>query len=140
MIASNHQMYQMYLLNYLNKILGEKTIHFIATPYMNNSLLTDPLIEFERNMDEFYKKLFILYNLKWKNKNCDWSTSVIKYLNTINADKRRNLYNIIVANKNFFNTGNINQQMEEIFFKKINMQSNIKNCQKKLEYGGGKIV
>lgn len=57
MLASNHQTYQMYLLNYLNKIISGNEICFVANPYMNKSNVMNPLVEYEKTEDSIYKKL-----------------------------------------------------------------------------------
>lgn len=130
-VASNHQVFQMYLLNYINRIVKNDNISFIASPYMNNNL--NAKIEFDNKTDEYYKKLFILYNLSWKNKSCNWSQSVISYLNKINEDDRKKLYYAIL-NQSRVISKNIDNDiyLEKILTKCANMQNNL-NYVKKLE-------
>lgn len=131
MLASNHQTLQMYLLNYLNRISRNDEICFIANPYMNNCAKFDPLQELDKTSDEFYKKLFILYNLKWKKKNCDWSKSVIDYLSTISNTRRQNLYKTILLSKNKIDqTLPIDEYIENILITCTNMQKNIADAKK----------
>lgn len=128
MIASNHQIHQMYLLNYLNKITDNKDICFIAHPYMNKVDNLNPMFEYEKTTDEIYKKLFILYNLKWKKKNCDWSKSVIDFLSSISTIRRNDLYRVIldcVNGQKNADLSSLNDLIESIFLKDINMQLNI---------------
>ena len=132
MIASNHQLYQMYLLNYLNKIVTGNQICFVASPYMNESNIINPLEEYEKTNDNIYKKLFILYNLKWRNKNCNCSSSTIDFLSNISTTIRNNLYRVIVnyGEKNSENGVPLDLYIESIFQKGINMQSNISESKK----------
>lgn len=126
-LASNHQVLQMYLLNYLNRIVKKDDICFIANPYMNLCKDFNPLEEYEKTSDEFYKKLFILYNLKWRKKNCDWSKSVIEYISTISNTRRENLYKTILhtARKITEEKTSDDEYIEKILNQGINMQENI---------------
>lgn len=132
MLASNHQTYQMYLLNYLNNIIGGKEICFVANPYMDQSSELDPLIEYEKTMGEIYKKLFILYNLKWKRKNCEWSKSVINYLDKTSTTRRNNLYKVILESAKKFDESKMStdEYLEAILNQGINMQRNIPESKK----------
>lgn len=131
MLASNHQTLQMYLLNYLNRISRNDEICFVANPYMNNCTEFDPSQELNKTSDEFYKKLFILYNLKWRKKNCDWSKSVIDYLSTISNTRRQNLYKTILLSKNQFDQNMpIDEYIENILITGTNMQKNIVDAKK----------
>lgn len=130
MLASNHQLYQMYILNYLNGIVSGTPICFIANPYMNNSS-TNILEQYEKTQNDIYKKLFILYNLKWRNKNCDWSSSVIEYLSTISTTRRNNLYEVIRNCRTKFNEdAKIDVYLESILTRGINMQINIEESKR----------
>ncbi len=132
MLASNHQLYKMYLLNYLNKIISGNEICFVAHPYMNLSRELNPLAEYEKTRDSIYKKLFILYNLKWQNKNCDWSSSTISYLSNISTTRRNNLYKVIenCGNKFDENMMPLDEYLENILRRGINMQQNIPESKK----------
>ncbi len=132
MLASNHQTYQMYLLNYLNRIISGNEICFVANPYMNQSKTINPLAEYEKTTDGIYKKLFILYNLKWRNKNCDWSSSVIDYLSNTSTTRRNNLYKVIQDCGKRFDESKMptDLYLENILHKGINMQTNITESKK----------
>lgn len=132
MLASNHQTYQMYLLNYLNKIISGNEICFVANPYMNKSNVMNPLVEYEKTEDSIYKKLFILYNLKWRSKNCDWSPSIIDFLSNISTTRRNNLYRVIEScGKKIDESGlPLDLYLESILQKGINMQRNIPESKK----------
>lgn len=91
LIASNHQLFIMYLMNYISKITSDKKLLFVASPYMKGNLA----IEFEKYNSkslESFKKLYMLYNLKWNQKDCNWSDTIFKYLNGISETKLNNLY------------------------------------------------
>ena len=78
------------------------------------------------------KKLFILYNLKWRNKNCDWSPSIIDFLSNISTTRRNNLYRVIEScGKKIDESGlPLDLYLESILQKGINMQRNIPESKK----------
>ncbi len=127
MHASNHQIYQMYLLNYFNKIISNREICFVANPYMKDSKMINPLAEYEKTSDEIFKKLLILYNLKWRKKTCEWSPTIIDFLSNISTTRRNNLYKVIQNCGNKFNEHEmpLDVYIENIFLNGINMQTNI---------------
>lgn len=130
-IASNHQLFPMYLMDYISKTTSNKKLTFIASPYIECDL-NKAKEQYElRNLSE-YKKLLLLYNLKWNNKNCIWSDSNSRYLNNISNTKLKNLYKSMVIsaqdliNNNFFS----DELIYEILSKQTNMQNNIKIMKK----------
>ena len=132
LIASNHQLLLMYLMNYFSKITSKKNLTFVANPYVLNKDEDLSLNFFEKD-NEYYKKLFILYNLKWGQKTCYWSQSVINYLNTISDTKLLNLYkSIILYSKDIISsdTLTLDKQIDKILSTGTNMQNNIKLMKK----------
>ena len=77
------------------KFISNKDLTFIANPYISNK---EDLLDCKINNkdSESYKKLFILYNLRWRQKDCYWSESVIDYLNSISNTKLDNLYKVLI--------------------------------------------
>lgn len=131
LLASNHQVLQMYLLNYLNRITRNDDLCFVANPYMNFCDDFDPLQELNKIPDEFYKKLFILYNLKWRKKNCDWSKTVIEYLSSISEIRRQKLYEVLLMSKSQLNENvPTDEYVERILLSGVNMQNNIADAKK----------
>ena len=139
-IASNHQLYEMYIMNYLSKMIGEKSLSFIATPYLDSYPNFNPELEFAKMDDEFLIKLAILYTLKWKKKNCAWDPSIIKGLANLKPEERGQIWEIL---SNYRIAGSILEDpiplsegmslMEEInqmLGYKINMGRNIKTLRR----------
>lgn len=127
LLASNHQVLLMYLMNYLSRITSNKELTFVANPYvLNKGERLDQ--KYFLNDNEFYKKLFILYNLKWKQKDCNWSSSIIDYLSTISNTKLNNLYKtILYSSKEIIKQDMpLDMQIDKILIRGTNMQENIK--------------
>ena len=59
LIASNHQLYEMFISNYINNIFGNKNLHFIATPYLTNNENIDLADKILSKENPIYKKLSI---------------------------------------------------------------------------------
>ncbi len=133
-IASNHQLYNMFFINYLSKISSDKKIHFIATPYINGNL-NDIKKEYQARKLKEYKLLLLLYNLKWKNKNSKWSTSNYNYLVNISDTKLKNLYEALLYEGKEKQDENIFSNIDNILSSSSNMQKNI-SMMKKLYKNG----
>lgn len=134
-IASNHQLFVMFLMNYISKISSNKKLIFIGTPYLNVDLKK---AWNEYNLKELkeYKSLLLLYNMRWKNKNCSWDESITKYLNTISDTKIKNLYkSIILDSKQCIDYEDFVKSLNIAIEKSTNMQNNIKVMKK--YYKGG---
>ncbi len=140
LIASNHQLLIMYLMNYLSRLTSKKSITFLATPYILSKQSVDFSSYFLKDI-ETYKKLFILYNLKWKQKDCFLSESLITYLNSISKTKLDNLYNaVLVGAQEYCNMSvPLSEQMNLMLDRAANQQESIK-LMKKLHKGGIKNV
>lgn len=98
LIASNHQLLTMYLINYISKMSSCKKLYFIANPYVNpcDETLRDVMTRYDLRASMAYKKLFILYNLTWKRKNCIWSEGIYNYLSNISDSEIDDLYSITI--------------------------------------------
>lgn len=137
LIASNHQLLLMYLMNYLAKITSNKNLTFVANPYVLNKD-EDISSKFYEIDNEFYKKLFILYNLKWRQKTCYWSSSIYDYLSKASSTKLLNLYkSIIISSKDLINYKKLSleEQIDKILIDNTNMQENIKLMKKLYKEG-----
>lgn len=135
-IASNHQLFSMFVMNCLAQTTSIKNLIFIANPYINVDLeKAKEQYEF-RKLDE-YKKMLLLYNLKWKNKNCDWCDSNYRFLANISDTKVKNLYNsmIISAHEICDSDLPIDEMLYRILNQSTNMQENIKIMKKLYKTG-----
>lgn len=135
-IASNHQLFAMYIMNYLSAISSDKKLTFIANPYLNMDL-NKVKIQYEKQQLKEYKMLLLLYNLRWHNKNCNWSDSIMNYLNGISDTKIKNLYKSMLLNAE--ELINDNDSLEENLYRLLsyntNMQNNIKVMKKMFNDG-----
>lgn len=129
LIASNHQLFEMFILNYINNISGEKNLNFIATPYMNKTEL-DIFYELNKFDDELYKKIALLYTLKWKNKNCDWDSTIFKGVARLGNENRIDLYEIITSGFTE-DINDITKYINDYLLRHISMQKNIKTLKRR---------
>lgn len=128
LIASNHQLYEMFISNYINNIIGNKKVHYIATPYLTNK----ENINFEEkifsNENSLYKKMAILYNLKWKYQTSNWNNGILSILNKLSDEDLKELYNILLSLPVDLSFG-----MEDVInslLNDINLTSNIKRLKR----------
>lgn len=133
-ISSNHQIFNIYLMNYLAQNTSNKNLTFIASPYVKGDL-KEIKRQYEMRVLKEYKVLLLLYNLKWKNKDSTWSDSVMQYLTNISDKRLENLYkSIIISAKNNENL-DLDQLINSIFNQETNMQNSIKNMKKLYKEG-----
>lgn len=136
-IASNHQIFNMYLMNYLAKKTSNKALTFVASPYIKANL-KEAQLQYEKKLLKEYKALLLLYNLKWKNKDCIWDDSIMNYLMNISDTKLKNLYkSMLISTKDILDVNHLDELLFQILNNKTNMQKNIKTM-KKL-YKDGKL-
>ena len=93
--------------------------------------------QYEKKLLKEYKALLILYNLRWHNKNCNWSDSVASYLNGISETKIKNLYKSMILNAS--ELINPDAKIEEILYILLNYNTNMQNnikIMKKMYKGG----
>lgn len=128
LIASNHQLYEMFVSNYINNILSDKIVHYIATPYLSNYANVDLQKKILSSNNECYKKLSILYNLKWKYQTVNWNNGILAILNRLNEEEIRELYNIII-NTPYSDCDSIDNIINTVLFN-INLNKNIKVLKK----------
>lgn len=135
-IASNHQLFTMYLMNNIANNTSDTQLSFIASPYLNVNL-EEAKRQYELRKLREYKTLLILYNLKWKNKNCPWSDSNMQYLSTISNTKLVNLYKsmIISSREKANNELSLDSYIYQTLNIETNMQNNIKTMKKLFRNG-----
>ena len=125
-IASNHQLFAMFYMNYIASISSKKNLIFVATPYLNVDL-KKAWEEYSFRESKEYKSLLLLYNMRWRNKNCNWSESVASFLSTISDTKLKNLYKSMIMEANQYLEQEISAKtLNEAIDKSTNMQNNIK--------------
>lgn len=135
LIASNHQLLKMFIMNYINGVSTEQTLTFVAHPYMKATNLEEVQKIYNQVQDEYFKKLFILYQLNWDKKTCSYSDSVIRYLSNISNTRRLNLYRgIIELSEEFYSLSyqysEYGEFINKMIKRNINMQKNIQYSKK----------
>lgn len=130
LIASNHQLLKMFIMNYVNGVSTYQNLTFVAHPYMQTTNVEIIQKIYNQIPDVYFKKLFILYQLNWDKKTCNYSDSIIKYLSNISNTRRLNLYrDIIELSEEFYSLNGCYNDYGEFINKmikrNINMQKNI---------------
>lgn len=128
LIASNHQLYQMFISNYINNIFNEKNVHYIATPYLLNGENLDLTQKIYSKDSSLYKKLVVLYSLKWKYKTLNWNNGIISILDKLDDENLFKLYNNLL-NINFDENSSVENNINKLFVK-INLNNNIKTLKR----------
>lgn len=93
-MCSNHQLYQLYLVTLLEKCFSNEgqTIS-LATPYFN---LSDKNLEKELDGRILSLQLFSIFNQKWSKKENVFDEGLLKFINTMNVEKKEMLYRIVM--------------------------------------------
>lgn len=135
-IASNHQLFNMFLMNYLARATSDKKLIFIASPYMKVNL-NEAKKQYEVRKLKEYKALLLLYNLRWKGKECVWSDSIMNYLTSISDARLSNLYkSMILSSKSRINNDyELEDIINSILVNETRMQENIKIMKKLFKDG-----
>ena len=116
-ISSNHQLFNIFILNCLNELYYKKDLTFIATPY-----LQPKDFNFEKYIEgrnDVLFKLCLLYSIKWKTKNSKFQPLMLERLSKLNDDQINFLY------KNILENSDENIRYEDILFDKMNYQINM---------------
>lgn len=126
LIASNHQLYEIFISNYVNGVFDDKRVSYIATPYLVNK---DNKFDIGRRVIEeensIRKKLMILYNLKWKYKTLNWNNGVLEIIKRMSESEIQQLYyNILNIN---FNTDEDLNVIIDCLFSELNLSKNVKS-------------
>ena len=132
LVACNKQFSKMFFIDYINKISKKDNLTFVGHPYISNVEGLDVNFEYYKSQNEYYKKMFILYNLGWNNKTCKWSKSKIDYLSNISDTRRKNLYDALLMSSKEINNIYLptDENISNILQKGINFQQNISKSKK----------
>ena len=111
-------------------------LSFIASPYLDVDL-NEAERQYELRKLKEYKSLLILYNLKWKNKNCHWADSTTQYLSTLSDTKLVNLYKSMIISSREEDSEKLllDSYLNQTLNNKTNMQNNIKTMKKLFKDG-----
>lgn len=92
-LCCNHQLYQFYLVGMLEKCFNQDSNTVcLATPYLEKSAHEDLLKERVLSL-----KLFAILSLKWANKENKFDPGLLRYLNSMNVNKKEMLYDLITS-------------------------------------------
>lgn len=117
-LCSNHQLFQLYMVLMLQNCFNKDTNTIgIATPYINIAGS-----DLERSLEEriLSLKLFTLFNFKWSKKENLIDEGLITYLNSMNVEKKQQLYNIVM--QEYF-SDSLENDIKKILLKDFNFQS-----------------
>lgn len=121
-LCCNHQLFQLYMVLMLERCFNNETKTIgIATPYIN---IPNNDIEKELENRVLSLKLFTLFNLKWGKKENNVDVGLIRYLNSMNVEKKQQLYDIIME-KNMMNA-------DEVIIKTLLNDFNFQNANNEL--------
>lgn len=95
LIASNHQLYEIFISNYINNIFNKKRVTYVATPYLTNNENVDLNKKVDCEENSLRKQLMILYSLKWKYKTINWNNGILEILKKLSNEEIMELYSII---------------------------------------------
>lgn len=126
-VSGNRMIYQLFLVGVIEKCLASnnKTV-FFGTPYITNIRNITSNRDFID--DEYLRKLAILFNLKWSKKEKNYDETILKYLNSMSKDKRKQLYDII--SKDRINVDVLYDDMKDLLLHQLNMQECVKQLKK----------
>lgn len=95
-VASNHQLYPIYVMNLINNALDEKEVFYILNPYLGKS--EDLRLDAEKLYEKspIYAKLAIISSLRWKKKDCNWDNSILRGLSKYDEDILDQLYDEMI--------------------------------------------
>lgn len=124
-LCSNHQLYQLFVVGMLEKCF-DKTNNTIllATPYLNISNKEEEKLLEERILS---LKLFIIFNQKWAKKENAFNTSLLKYLNSMNVQKKQQLYDLVLTSKED------EKELYSLLHETLNSDFNFQNSTKTLK-------
>ena len=128
-IVASRNLYKMFRIDYLNTILNGQKITFISNPYIVKNKEINENHIFNDLPDPLYKKLFILYNFHWKQKNSTWDESIAAYFKRLRGTGRKQFYEMLLKYNQPKQGFTVAENLNEIFITQINLQKNIAEFQ-----------
>lgn len=116
-MCCNRQLYQLYMVGMLDKCFNSDTNTVcLATPYLEYSSRQDELLDRKLSL-----KIYSLLVLKWAKKDNVFDESLLKYINSMNVDKKQLLYEILLSEVSCSSC--ISDDLRYILTKKYNFQN-----------------
>lgn len=125
MIASNHQVYVMFIINMLNRFYNGNEVAFILTPYMDNSTKFPYFQEKFDDLSNIHKKLFLFYSLNWKKKTCSWDLGTYKKIKRLNIEEANKLFDILCEQIEYKNLDELMNSLNRFFLQESKIDKNI---------------
>lgn len=92
-MCCNRQLYQLYMVGMLEKCFNDSSNTIcLATPYLEYSSKQDELLNRKLSL-----KIYSLLVLKWAKKDNIFDESLLKYINSMNVEKKQLLYDILLS-------------------------------------------
>lgn len=122
-VSGNKMVYQLFLVGVLDKCLqyDSKTI-LLGTPYIDNLKQISANPNFLGS--NTFRKLAILFSMKWKNKNIKIDDTILKFLKKLTDDDIELLYSIICTGGDI--SPDLKTSIDYIIRNQFNMQNSIK--------------
>lgn len=118
-MCCNRQLYQLYMVGMLEKCFNN---------HSNTICLATPYLEFSERQEELENrvlslKMFAILVMKWGKKNNTFDSSLLKYINSMNVEKKQKLYDILL--EEIDTKENISDDLRLVLTKKYNLQNSI---------------
>ena len=95
----------------------------LATPYLEHSTKEEELQSRILSL-----KMFSLLVMKWAKKDNTFEYSLLKYLNTMNVEKKQKLYDTMLEEINV--SDNISNDLKQVLTKQYNLQNSLNRMKK----------
>lgn len=127
-VTGNKHLNKVFLVNYLSQIFN-KNVYFLLHPYIEKKEdinWQETLLKY----DDLYKKLFLIFSVKWTTRSCYYDVGYFKSLAKLRSYGRRKMYDNLVSKDkynnlfdyiNIFICNNINYQKQLNRFKNNKM-------------------
>jgi len=116
-MCCNRQLYQLYMVGMLEKCFkNDANTVCLATPYLEHSNRQDELLNRKISL-----KIYSLLVLKWAKKDNIFDESLLKYINSMNVEKKQLLYEIVLSEID--NEDDIVEDLRKVLTKKYNFQN-----------------
>lgn len=125
MIASNHQVYVMFMMNMLNRLYGKSECAFVLTPYMDNDTKFENFNTKFEELSSVHKKLFLFYSLNWKKKTCSWDLGTYKKIKRLSLEDANKLYSYICREIEYDTLDELMDLLNIFFIKESNIDKNL---------------
>jgi len=118
--ATYKQLVHYYKILQIADLVKNKNIFICSYPYLNTNYNIEQMVITLNN--SFKKKLFLLFNLKFNQKDCELNKGIYKYLLKINDSKAEDMYNHIITKFVVKEKNNIDNSISNFYNSRIDLQ------------------